>query len=1309
MLIVVALRKGNRSFSDCLSICHPNGWLVNLALCLFFLIGIYFLQISKASKTYAQDSIEQEDSTLQLRIAWGGGVATSWSGTLSVDNGQILDHRPLGVSEDEPGSMWVERGVLHIGRKSSREYDGVDLSIAGSLGSHLVISLRAGGDKQSSSSMKIPLKELIDQPFNHKIGPEALGNQILIQRKPGDRLRVKFDKSSLLFLPAEKFHLELTPHLLGLEAKRKVILKSKIVVARTDREISQQVFDFTVPEDEQDYPSLALQFLLPSEEGVYDLVLTALHSEDGFSRANPFRGQGQIVAQRKVQFVVLEEKNPQQIDNEATTPAPGKIVTEISPTNPWWKKVSKIPALSGFKDGPLRYGEIQLWQHPSLGSWTRLASSPNDVQTVWAAYPLTISQPGLPHVLEVEYPTDISQSMGMSLLEPDAAGNLLPVGIDSGIVVDSSESADPPTIAIHQIVFWPKTKNPFVLITNARRDGPAVHGTIRVRGPRSTGFPGLTRSMERSAPLPPLLSSNLSHGDRLFAGYMGEPLLPENFSATEFLDEQRSLDDWVTFYEASTRLVEYLKYSGYNALVFSVLARGGAIYPSDRLEATPRYDTGVFASSGQDPVRKDVLELLLRLCSREGIRLIPALQFSTPLPFLEERRRDQGINKSGLLLANAKGEPWIGTEVTGSGDRQVRYNPLDADVQNEILQIVRELVDRYGEHPSFAGLAIDLSGQGCTVFPGSDWGRDPETYQQFLKDWAKNDQANEGSNAPETFDKEAGWLEWRASRLSEFHGRIADQLRAACPHGKLLIATAGVEVSPDLSGKLRPALPNQFTPEELLLNVGLSAKNYTHTKNGIVLLQSRVMSSDFSHVDPAAAQEVGRSLQWDQPFAEIDSIGHFIQSRPRSIRLASFDVQSPFGQEATYLSLAPHLVPTGFDSRELLVRDLARADLDTIMLGGTMLPLGQEDSLRSIVTAYRRLPKGEFVQIQGEHDPVVVRKISADGATYLSFANPTAWPCRVTLRVDQGDLSKMEHLSLASAPEILSDQRIQLNLRPHDFRAIRFEQIGLGVEDVEVSMPKDIDSQLKKRINELADRASQLKNRSTIDVLQNTTFEDAGITGWKSDKANAIVVDSEHAHTGQGALRVENAMVRSNQFAPPATGRLSFFVWLRMSENLEKPLRMGVEGKYRGRDFYRYGEVSSAGEWKMFEYQINDLPLSDLGPLAIRFEHSGQGKVWIDDIIVSDLYFSENERKELSRLITQAHFSLTEGKFAECGRLLDGYWPRFLQRYVPLPATPVAARSQFLRQVELPRVPVEEAKADTEEQPWWKKFPDLLR
>ena len=129
----------------------------------------------------------------------------------------------------------------------------------------------------------------------------------------------------------------------------------------------------------------------------------------------------------------------------------------------------------------------------------------------------------------------------------------------------------------------------------------------------------------------------------------------------------------------------------------------------------------------------------------------------------------------------------------------------------------------------------------------------------------------------------------------------------------------------------------------------------------------------------------------------------------------------------------------------------------------------------------------------------------------------------------------------------------------------------------------------------------------------------------------------------------------------------------------------------------------------MFEYQITDLPLSDLGPLAIRFDHAGRGKVWIDDLVVSELYFSENERKELSRILTQAHFALTGGKFAECSRILDSYWPKFLQRHVALPAPEVAVQQVPDRQAELPRVPVAEAKAITDEQPWWKKFPNLLR
>src|SRR5262249_59643454 len=99
---------------------------------------------------------------------------------------------------------------------------------------------------------------------------------------------------------------------------------------------------------------------------------------------------------------------------------------------------------------------------------------------------------------------------------------------------------------------------------------------------------------------------------------------------------------WHTFFQGGTRLVQYLRHVGYNALMLSVFADGSTIYPSQILEPTPRYDTGVFFATGQDPGRKDAVELLFRLFDREALVLIPALHFASPLPGLEAVRREGG-------------------------------------------------------------------------------------------------------------------------------------------------------------------------------------------------------------------------------------------------------------------------------------------------------------------------------------------------------------------------------------------------------------------------------------------------------------------------------------------------------------------------------------------------------------------------------------------------------------------------------------------------------------------------------------------
>ena len=257
------------------------------------------------------------------------------------------------------------------------------------------------------------------------------------------------------------------------------------------------------------------------------------------------------------------------------------------------------------------------------------------------------TRPGTPHILEVEYPSDVPQTLGISIVEPNAAGAVLPIGLDSGIQVVEESLPAPPKWSRHRLLFWPRTKNPILLLTNRRTDAPAVFGRIRVlAGPSKL-------------PRAPFVGGALP--ERLLAGYQSKPFTAENFGAPQALDlaTGRSLDDWQTFYDATGRLIEYLNYVGYGGQMLAVMADGSSIYPSSLIDATPRYDSGTQFETGQDPLRKDVLELMLRLFDRAGLKLIPMLQFSSPLPDLEQQLRQGGPDADGIRLVGANGDAYI--------------------------------------------------------------------------------------------------------------------------------------------------------------------------------------------------------------------------------------------------------------------------------------------------------------------------------------------------------------------------------------------------------------------------------------------------------------------------------------------------------------------------------------------------------------------------------------------------------------------------------------------------------------------------
>ena len=639
-------------------------------------------------------------------------------------------------------------------------------------------------------------------------------------------------------------------------------------------------------------------------------------------------------------------------------------VVEIDPANPrWYEKLNKLPQLQLPQlqltkarlpwpwKGPLGDDCLQTRRHP-LGELAQLAPNAESPDVSWEAYWLPINQPGRPHILEVEFPNDAAQTLGLSIIEPNAAGAMTPIALDSGVdnSAEATDQATPPQWQKHRVIFWPRTTTPMLLVSNGRDHTPAMYGKIRV--------------LAGGERLPRMLSDRGLQNRRLLAAYLDRPLIPENFSASESFDSGsgRSLDDWSTFYESGTRLVEYLNHAGYNGLMLAVLADGSTIYPSSRLEPTPRYDTGVFFASGQDPVRKDVLEMLFRLFDREDLQLIPTVEFAAPLPELEAIRRAGG--------ADAEGIEWVGGDgmALSAGPMQrglmPYYNMLHPRVQQAMLGVLKELTQRYAQHPSFAGLAVRLSADGYAQLLGPDWGLDDATVGQFQRD-TKLRVPGEGpqrfAERSAFFSEEShrkAWLDWRAARLGTFYRTAFDELAAIRPGVRLYLTGAGMIGGPDLEAELRPVLPRRTTIAAALLRVGVDARHFQDDGQSIVLLRPERIVPQFNLAAPRRRSRNQPDGRRRSLFPRRRASGSLFFHQPRELHVESFDQKSPFKPSSMLLVSQP--VPSGQQNRRRFVHSLATLDSQVMVDGGWLLPMGQEDAVRDLVAAYRSLPAVRF-------------------------------------------------------------------------------------------------------------------------------------------------------------------------------------------------------------------------------------------------------------------------------------------------------------------------------------------------------------
>ncbi|MFV1965258.1 MAG: hypothetical protein ACC628_07520 [Pirellulaceae bacterium] len=1269
-----------------------------------------------------------EQLDLRLRVTWGGGAHRLWQGVIYVrggGGGRCGQPHTLGVEADAPTIVNVDAGRLRFWQHTPTAFDGLELHVLAARDASLIVEMVA--DRQSEQ-FEIPLSRFADERgFRFRSDLDAQRNRLLARRAPGDHLRVEFDRDALVFAPGESFSFQLTPHLLGLPAG--TALKCALRLSRTGDDDELWSRDQDLRTTEQGHAEVLGPFHveLPAQEGVYEFLfsLSQRRFTDRIVGSKYIMHPKPPEFQRKLQLVVVDP-NPRPAERSEW-----REVAVIDLTSrEWWERwmvpqLSLLPGLDRMTQGPLGNGELK-----DLGNHLTQIDGGK-----WHALPIPISRVGQPHILELEYANHLRQTIGISIVEANAAGEVTSLGVDSGVDVVGRPSPAEPGLEKHRLVFWPRTKTPWLVLTNRRDESAAVVGRVRVlAGPKS--LPAAATTPER--------------GDaRLLAVYYDKPFFPENFSATEALDKasNRSLDDWRTFHQGGQRLCEYLKYVGYNAAVISAVRDGGSLYPSPLLATTPKYDNGLFFVTGQDPVQKDVLEMLFRLFDREGLKLIPAVRFAFPLPELEALLRVDGRNAEGVELIGERGltgEPMRGRDLARRGSAPY-YNPLDARVQTAMRRVLHEMAERYAHHRSFAGICLQMGPETYIQLPDEAWPYDRATVGRFQ---AETNTRIAGDGVPSFADRsrflhdtgQQAWLEWRSRGLAAFYREIQRDLANVREDTKLYLAMAQLLAGRPAQQGLRPRLLAQSDISQVLLRHGIDAARFRDDPS-VILMRPQRLAPRISLASQAVNIALSRSPRVDACFRGSTYSGVLNYHEPLTLRLEGFDEKSPFGSDRTQLRMAAHIPPSGARNRARFVHYLSAMDAQFLADGGWMVPLGQEDALRPIFEVFRQLPDAPFKTWQpqspsGRGADVAVRSLSRGGRSYVYVVNDSPWTTVVHLELQVSAQCAVQSLSTRPLPQLIKKgegSSWTLELEPYDLVGAVLQTPDLSIDDWRVTYRKDVVGELSRLIKEVRVRVNELSQPEPYKVLENPDFElplqENVIRGWFYSQREGVTIRAEAVESKQGRqclhMRVDKpntiAWVRSKPFKPPKTGRIYVLAWVRTRDsNTQPPLRLSIDGSDQ---YYRFAplgyDVNAAGKptgqpaqplpekWPASPYllPIDDLP-TGLDKLLIGFDMMGEGEVWIDDVQVFDLYFQRNEQDELLKRVGIADFHLGKGRVSDCTRYLNGYWPQLLLEHVTPPTARVAALPDNPRER---RAPPAERDATSEEPSsgWWRYIPHI--
>jgi len=414
----------------------------------------------------------------------------------------------------------------------------------------------------------------------------------------------------------------------------------------------------------------------------------------------------------------------------------------------------------------------------------------------------------------------------------------------------------------------------------------------------------------------------------------------------------------------------------------------------------------------------------------------------------------------------------------------------------------------------------------------------------------------------------------------------------------------------------------------------------------------------------------------------------------------------------------------GNSNRRRYIEAIRRFDSRLIIDGGHSLSFGGDKDIEPILRILRELPALPFESIGNSGiGPVCMRQLSIEGQHYFYAVNDSPWPVEVTALLDQKQLpqvlqasansnGKASPLTTFEGTEVLLEKSegrntIRIFLEPWSMYAGTSTTNSAfnpyAIESFQVSLPEQVDSQLRKRLYQLKSKLAKAKAADPMPQLLNGSFEsfaNPDQSGWEfgNHEQASFDLDSAEFRDGKTSLSMQTegnpVWIRSNTLQLPQTGRLSVSAWIRTTNTEAQPKpRIAVEGVSDGENIYRFGTIGSAGEeartldekWRRFVVHFDDLP-DDLTNLRVGFDLMSKGQVSIDQVEIFDRWFDENDAVAMTQLLAGAGSQLQSEASIDGGRrVLESYWVQFLDQYAGNQEPPAAVENQQKsRSLEIP-------------------------